>query len=122
MFYFRPFAQNCCAVCFSIRRGNFTCASWPAYHFCPAHRAAGIGETDHGRIVTSRSTGHRHFYRANRKHPMFADLQRLVLKGLRHGLLSVKGSGHDSPGEGQIGDDAVHSLLEHRNANRQSNY
>ena len=31
-------------------------------------------------LVTSRSNGYHRFYRANRKHPVFADLQNLVIK------------------------------------------
>jgi DNA-binding transcriptional ArsR family regulator len=32
-------------------------------------------------LVTSRSDGYHRFYRANRHHPLFATLQRLVIKG-----------------------------------------
>ena len=32
-------------------------------------------------LLTSRSDGYHRFYRANRKHPLFLDLQRLITKG-----------------------------------------
>ena len=35
------------------------------------------------RLVTSRSNGYHLFYRANRKHPVFSDLQQLVIKDVR---------------------------------------
>ena len=35
-------------------------------------------------LITSRSNGYHLFYRANRKHPLYSTLRKMVLEGARH--------------------------------------
>ena len=45
-------------------------------------------------LIASRSNGYHRFYHANPKHPLYATLRRMVIKGLRHpkGAAPVRGT------------------------------
>jgi predicted transcriptional regulator len=52
-----------------------------------------LAKLEAANLIASRSNGYHRFYRANPKHPLYATLRRMVIRGASHGLPATPARG-----------------------------
>ncbi|MEY2494681.1 MAG: hypothetical protein QOJ45_1173 [Verrucomicrobiota bacterium] len=52
-----------------------------------------LAKLETGGLVSSRTNGYHRFYRANPKHPLYATLRRMVIRGASHAMPAIPARG-----------------------------